>query len=103
MCDAASRHHTESTARCNGLLLCVCNCVCWLLGVWSPPEAACHHRTSIAAKKQTTLCLRCCLNLQVCVLDAQSGGVYLKLPANKDWPLAPASDTYPGACDGMLR
>ncbi|WIA35184.1 hypothetical protein OEZ86_003649 [Tetradesmus obliquus] len=42
-------------------------------------------------------------NDKVCVLDAGTGGVYQKLPHSRDWPLAPAADTYPGACDGMLR
>lgn len=39
---------------------------------------------------------------KLCVVDCSTGAVALKL-ANRDWPIAPPQDTYPGACDGMLR
>jgi hypothetical protein len=60
-------------------------------------------RTALPSKLNTIYACITAAGLQVCVLDAQSGSVYLKLPHSRDWPLAPDADTYPGACDGMLR
>eukprot|EP00879_Flechtneria_rotunda_P020847 GHRR01021948.1.p1 GENE.GHRR01021948.1~~GHRR01021948.1.p1 ORF type:complete len:265 (+),score=31.16 GHRR01021948.1:225-1019(+) len=41
-------------------------------------------------------------NDKLCVLDCDKGGLYLHMH-DRDWPMVPAQDSYPGACDGLLR
>lgn len=84
-------------------LLLFLRCVCWML---APAVCIRSCPTALLEANDASMSIDWFLwpaAVQVCVLDAGTGGVYQKLPHSRDWPLAPAADTYPGACDGMLR